>query len=158
MIIQKLFANKIIFIFFIFMLLESGNKLNAENKLCNIYIINDKNIKIGLKAEIADTYESKVKGLMYRRELEKNTGMLFVFESESIQNFWMKNTYIPLSIAYISENGIINEIYNMKPLDVSITYPSKKPCLFALEANMYWFRTNNISKGCRIILNGCFGK
>ena len=84
--------------------------------------------------------------------------MLFIFTHEQRLNFWMKNTYIPLSIAYISIDGKINEIYDMKPLDISITYPSNLPAKYALEVNQGWFARNNISKNCRIIFNGCISK
>ena len=70
----------------------------------------------------------------------------------------MKNTFIPLSIAYVDKHGVINEIYHMKPNDSSITYPSKYPAMYALEVNRGWFNKNKITKGNKIIFNGCFGK
>ena len=134
------------------------NDILAGNRLCDISISAGNNRAVPLQVEIADTYDSRQTGLMYRRELKENSGMLFVFENESRLNFWMKNTYIPLSIAYIDKTGIIKEIIYMKPLDISLTYPSSVPVMYAIEVNAGWFKKNNITAGCRINLNGCLGK
>ena len=144
------------FFFFIFTLFQS--EIFAENRGCKIIIKNNLNKSIPLVIEIADTQEKRGRGLMFRKKLMKNNGMLFVFNRELRLNFWMKNTYIPLSIAYINRQGIINEIYHMKPLDTSITYPSRFLAKYALEVNKGWFKKNNIFKGCGIMLNGCLGK
>jgi uncharacterized protein len=130
----------------------------SHNRFCDIYIRNSDNKKIGLNIEIAEGEENLIKGLMFRKHLNADSGMLFVFDREQKLNFWMKNTYIPLSIAYIDSNGVINEIYDMEPLDASITYPSKQKAGYALEVNMGWFKSKNISAGCRLYFNGCVGK
>jgi hypothetical protein len=67
----------------------------------------------------------------------------------------MKNTKIPLSIAYIDASGTIRELYDMKPLDISITYPSKHPVRYALEVNKGWFKKNKIHIGSKIFFNNC---
>ncbi len=145
-------------VFFFTVVLLFDLALSAKNKSCNTHIINNKNKKVALNIEIADNTKSMTKGLMYRKSLEKNSGMIFVFRMEKRLRFWMKNTYIPLSIAYINKYGYINEILDMKPLDTSILYPSAQPALYALEMNKGWFKENNISKGSKIILDGCLGK
>ncbi len=124
---------------------------------CGIEIINNRNIKKGLWVEIADSKIKQNEGLMYRKSIQKNHGMIFVFKDERIITVWMKNTYIPLSLAYISKEGIINEIYHMEPLDIT-KISSNKPAQFALEVNRGWFKENNITKGSRILFNGCIGK
>lgn len=129
-----------------------------KNSLCSITILNNNKKQIKLAVETADTEAKRRYGLMFRKSLDQNRGMLFVFPFEIMLDFWMKNTYIPLSIAYIDKNFIINEIYDMKPLDTSIKYPSKRAAKYALEVNQGWFKKHNITKGCRIILNGCFSK
>ncbi len=128
------------------------------NNAYTIMIVNTKGVPVPLHVEIADTEPLRMKGLMDRKEMGENRGMLFVFDREQILNFWMKNTHVPLSIAYISRIGMINEIRDMKPLDISVTYPSAMPALYALEVNRGWFARNNITKGCRIVLDGCFSK
>jgi len=142
---------------FILLLFIAGYAAPANQK-CFIFIVSDDGTKIRLNAEIAVTHAEKEKGLMFRKSLNESEGMLFVFESEENLNFWMKNTYIPLDIAYIDKNGIINEIYHMKPLDVSVTYNSIKPAMFALEVNLGWFSRHKIKTGSKIEFNGCLSK
>ena len=155
---KKLYSFVLLFSLLSFLFNTSLTFIFAQNRFCEIIIVNNYNKKINLIVEIAETRESQAKGLMFRKNLDINKGMLFVFTYETLHEFWMKNTYIPLNIAYISGNGIINEIYNMKPIDTSITYPSKKKALFALEVNKDWFKNNNISEGCKVIFNGCIRK
>jgi len=128
------------------------------NEKCLISLNSSDGKKIKLNAEIADNDSEREKGLMFRKSMNENEGMLFVFEKEKNLNFWMKNTYIPLDIAYIDRNGIINEIYHMKPLDVSVTYNSIKPAMFALEVNLGWFSRHKIKTGSKIEFNGCISK
>jgi uncharacterized membrane protein (UPF0127 family) len=75
-----------------------------------------------------------------------DAGMLFIFESEGYHAFWMKNTLIPLSIAFIDKGGRIVKITNMKPLTLK-SHPPPKPILFALEMNKGWFSANRIKAG-----------
>ncbi len=145
-------------VYFFTVVLLFDLSLAAKNKFCNTHIINNKNKKIALNIEIADNAKSMTKGLMFRKSLERNNGMIFVFRREKKLRFWMKNTYLPLSIAYINRHGYINEILDMKPLDTSILYPSAQPAMYALEMNKGWFKENNITKGSKIILDGCLGK
>ncbi len=142
---------------FIIFLCATVSAAPAERK-CTIYLISENGARIKLNAEIADTHAAREKGLMYRKSLNESEGMLFVFDTEERLNFWMKNTYIPLDIAYINKNGIINEIYHMKPLDVSLTYNSIRPAMFALEVNLGWFNKYKIKPGSKIEFNGCLSK
>lgn len=125
---------------------------------CDISIANSAGAPVRLRAEIADTEQLRMTGLMHRRALGANDGMLFVFESEQNLRFWMKNTSIPLSIAYIDCYGSIIEILDMKPFDTTVTYPSSRKARYALEMNRGWFGTNKIMKGCKLKLDGCIGK
>lgn len=127
-------------------------------KRCTLILINSAGQRIPLNTELAISHEEKGRGLMFRSRLEKDCGMLFVFDREQMMDFWMKNTHIPLSIAYIDSEGIIREIYDMKPLDISVSYPSKYPARYALEVNRGWFSRKGIRKGSRLILNGCIGQ
>jgi hypothetical protein len=68
----------------------------------------------------------------------------------------MKNTYVPLSIAYIDKSGKIIDIQGMIPLDTSISYPSKKKAMYALEMNIGWFKENEITEGSLVLFNKCF--
>lgn len=139
-------------------LLAISSQLVSENRICKLYLINQEHEKIPLHAEIADSDRLHQQGLMYRKHLPKDRGMLFVFEGEHRLVFWMKNTYLPLSIAYISSDGFVREIYHMKPLDTRKTYPSRYPAKYALEVNQGWFFKNKITIGSRLILDGCLSK
>lgn len=130
----------------------------AWSRTCTLRAIDRDGRAVALTVEIADTERLRMTGLMHRKELPRGRGMLFVFDREQRMNFWMKNTLIPLSIAYIDRDGVIREIYDMKPLDISVTYPSAAPALYALEVNRGWFGSNNISAGCKIAFDGCIGK
>lgn len=133
------------------------NPVFSKKGLYKIFILNN-TVKSAVTVEIADTQPEREKGLMFRYSVPPDNGMLFVFEHEQNLSFWMKNTFIPLDIAYISSKGIINEIYRMEPLDYSVVYPSKKPAKYALEVNAGWFKKNGIKTGMKLDFNGCISK
>ncbi len=95
---------------------------------------------------MALTPDQQSRGLMYRRELGKNAGMLFVYESEKTLGFWMKNTFVPLSIAFLDADGVIVDIQDMQPQSRK-SHRSAKPALYALEVNQGWFAERGIGVG-----------
>lgn len=99
-----------------------------------------------IEVEIADNTESRRTGLMKRKSMDENHGMLFIFESDQKLSFWMKNTLIPLSIAYIASDGEILEIYDMKPESLR-PVESINSVRYALEMNQGWFERNNVAPG-----------
>lgn len=116
-------------------------------------------IQIGSKkitVEVAQTREQHEHGLMFREQLPLDSGMLFIFDEEMPLNFWMKNTYIDLSIAYIGKNKKIVDIQDMTATSSMQTqfpsYPSAKPAMYALEMNKGWFVKNHIKIGDLLIL------
>lgn len=102
-----------------------------------------------LWAELADRPASREQGLMFRRSLPEDEGMLFVFEYPQIQSFWMRNTFLPLDIAFLSEQRAIINILTMTPLDEGPRYRSLAPALYVIEANAGWFQKNGIKPGDR---------
>lgn len=100
--------------------------------------------------EIAKTQNSRQKGLQNRAELNDCQGMLFVFEKEKQLSFWMKDTKIPLSIAFLNNNKEIVDIQQMQSMSREVHY-SSKPARYALEMNAGWFKKRKISLGDRII-------
>jgi len=96
--------------------------------------------------EVAKTPEEVNHGLMGRRHLGKDEGMLFIFEREDYHSFWMKDTLIPLSIAFIDKDGRIVWITEMNPLTLDSHVPPK-PILYALEMNKGWFSSRGIKIG-----------
>jgi len=105
-----------------------------------------------VKAEIAVSQEERSKGLMYRKSLKDGNGMLFIFEKDEVMSFWMKNTYIPLSIAFIAGNGKIIDIKDMYPLDTNSVFSSRS-VRYALEAPQGWFLRAGVKEGDSIKLD-----
>jgi uncharacterized membrane protein (UPF0127 family) len=99
-----------------------------------------------VKAEIARTDEERNTGLMYRKKLPDGEGMLFVYERDQIMSFWMKNTYIPLSIAFITSDGRIIEIKDMYPHDETSVLSSRS-ARYALEVPQNWFSRVGVQLG-----------
>jgi hypothetical protein len=99
-----------------------------------------------VKAEIANTPEERAQGLMFRKRLPDGEGMFFVFENDQILSFWMKNTYIPLSIAYITHEGRIVDIKNMYPHDEN-PVKSSRVVRYALEVPQGWFSRVGVTTG-----------
>ena len=104
-----------------------------------------------LLLSIANTNESRSKGLMFQASLKTNHGMIFIWPSSKKQCMWMKNTSIPLSVAYLSADGRILEIYDMVPFSEESICSSKKARM-AVEVNQGWFSKNQIAEGDKINL------
>ena len=101
-----------------------------------------------VKAEVARSPAAQARGLMYRRSMGRNDGMLFVYDEDRPLNFWIKNTYLPLSIAYIDRDMTVVRILDMKPLTTA-THGSSVPVRYALEVNQGWFTEHGIAEGAR---------
>lgn len=115
---------------------------NAETKMPTILVGTKK-----LEVEIVQSDEERMRGLMHREQLGENEGMLFVFEEAQIQSFWMRNTFIPLDIAFIDANGKIIDVQRMEPLDETKSYFSPAPVPYVLEVNAGWFERNGVTVG-----------
>ncbi len=102
-----------------------------------------------LNTEIADTQEKRVLGLSKHKYLPEDEGMLFIYNTSKVRYFTMKETNIPLSIAFIDEDFIIREIIKMKPNGKQL-YHSKIASMYALEVNQGWFKKNTIRPGHKI--------
>lgn len=99
-----------------------------------------------VRVEIADTVETRARGLMHRDHLPDDAGMLFIYAQEHRLRFWMKDTRIPLSIAFANGKGTIVGMADMKPFDER-SIMSSKPAKYALEVNKGWFQQNDIEIG-----------
>lgn len=120
-----------------------GNAFADDTKVR--FQIND----IELYVEYADTFEERQLGLMFRRQICAQCGMLFKFDHPRIAGIWMKNTYIPLDLAYITQEGEIVDIQALTPHDLrSVKSPTE--VLYALEMNQGWFKKNNIKVGDKV--------
>ena len=104
---------------------------------------------INLTVQVADTFKKREKGLMFVEHLPENEGMLFVYSGKTYGGFWMKNTLIPLSIAFLDSDGKILKILDMVPCkeDECPTYDPELFYQYALEVNLGWFEKNQIKEG-----------
>ena len=102
-----------------------------------------------IKAEVAQRDDERAQGLMYRKSLGDNQGMLFLFENDAVQCMWMKNTLIGLSVAFMGPDGRVINVEEMDP-QTDTTHCAKRPARYALEMNRGWFAKHGIKNGALI--------
>jgi uncharacterized protein len=102
-----------------------------------------------IDAQIATTPDERATGLMHRKEMPQHEGMLFVFESPSQQCFWMKNTLLPLSVAFVADDGTIVNVDEMKPQTLD-SHCSARPVRYVLEMNTGWFSKKGLKAGQKL--------
>jgi uncharacterized membrane protein (UPF0127 family) len=107
-----------------------------------------------VRAEVANTPETRGQGLMFRDSVPDGTGMLFVFDREAERSFWMQNTFVALDVAFIDRNFRIVDIQQMEPETTDI-HDGARPAMFALEVRQGWFAEKGISVGdrCELIFS-----
>lgn len=102
-----------------------------------------------IRAEVAHTLETRMTGLMHRREMAADAGMLFVFPEVQVHCMWMRNTLLPLSVAFIDGKGVIINIADMQPQN-DAAHCATRPARYALETNTGWFAARKLTTGARI--------
>jgi uncharacterized membrane protein (UPF0127 family) len=102
--------------------------------------------EVVLSVEVADDAEERGQGLMFRESLAEDAGMIFVYAEDTTIGFYMRNTTIPLSIAFITRDGVIIDIQDMQPLDEALHY-APAPYAYAVEVNQGWYGRNGIDVG-----------
>lgn len=102
-----------------------------------------------IQAEVATSTSERATGLMFRREMATSAGMLFRFEQPAVHCFWMQNTLLPLSIAFVADDGSIVNIADMKP-QTTESHCAEKPVRYALEMNQGWFARRGIKAGSKL--------
>lgn len=107
---------------------------------------------VTLSAEMARTKNERARGYMQRRHIPDGSGMLFLFEKDNKLSFWMKDTPHPLSIAYIDSKGVIRDIFDMKPFDLSDTTSTFR-ARYALEVPQGWFKKQGIQRGDSLVMD-----
>ncbi len=100
-------------------------------------------------AEVASIPSDRAQGLMHRKKLKDNEGMLFVYPQPHVTGMWMKNTLIPLSVAFIDEKGVIINVEEMKPQTLD-AHMAKAPAKYSLEMNSGWFKKRKLGPGAKI--------
>jgi len=102
-----------------------------------------------ISAEVAQTPEQREIGLMHRKSMPATDGMLFVFEQPAVQCFWMRNTLLPLSIAFLADDGTVVNLDDMKPM-TETSHCSQKPVRYVLEMNQGWFGKKGVKAGSKL--------
>ena len=102
-----------------------------------------------IDTQLATTQEQHATGLMHRQDMPQQEGMLFIFENPTRQCFWMKNTLLPLTAAFLADDGTIVNLVDMKPKSLD-SHCSAKPVRFVLEMNLGWFAKKGIKPGSKI--------
>jgi len=102
-----------------------------------------------IDAQVAASDATRATGLMFRREMPQTEGMLFVFEQPSVQCFWMKNTLLPLTAAFVADDGTIVNLADMKP-QTNDSHCSAKPVRYVLEMNQGWFGKKGVKAGFKL--------
>ena len=128
---------------------EAKHAVDAVGMKNGVVVLRAGGRTLRVEVEVASTPEQRNHGLMFRRHLNPYQGMLFVFDEEEVQSFWMKNTRIPLSIAYAAADGTILTIADMRPMSLKGT-PSGSPALYALEVNQGWFEAHGVNVGDKL--------
>ena len=103
-----------------------------------------------LKAEVAITPNQIRTGMMFRTNVDENEGMIFVLSPTEQASFWMKNCYVPLSVAYIDPDGVIQEIHHLEPQNTNAVVSAQANIRFALETAQGWFKRHNIQPGMTV--------
>ena len=104
-----------------------------------------------IDTQVAASPEQRATGLMFRRSMPLSEGMLFIFDQASVQCFWMKNTLLPLTAAFVADDGTIVNLADMKP-QTTDSHCSRQPVRYVLEMNQGWFNKKGIQAGFK--LNG----
>lgn len=142
-------ASRIIRSFFVGLFLFSAfscHKVVHSDLPQNLLKVDGKEITV----EIANQTITRETGLMFRRDMPWDHGMLFVFPDVAPRYFWMKNTYIPLSIAFLDEKGAVLNVLEMPPLTES-SFPSQGAAKYAIEMNKGWFDQNGVKAGDKVL-------
>ena len=146
----KLFKFKNLTLLLFSLLVISVSDVSSQNhEKWKVVFTNEEGKNISLICEVADTYYKRSRGLMYRDNLDYDKGMIFVYDDSSHRKFWMKNTNIALSIAFIDAGGSITGIREMKPHSLEIIASSQE-IKYAVEANQGWFKKNSIESGASV--------
>ena len=146
-----MYVNKHLIFVFIFAILLSGIAGCGNEPATILLTINDATLEV----EVARTTEEKSTGLMHRESMPADHGMLFVYTRDQRMSFYMANTYIPLSIAYISSDGIIREIRDMQPESLR-TIVSQRSVRYALEVNQGIFEEIGAKVGDTVVFPADF--
>ncbi|MDA8447931.1 DUF192 domain-containing protein [Paracidovorax valerianellae] len=142
--------NKVLATVFAALVLSAGTTANAQESPQ----LNLQRVELGagmhrIDAQVAVAPQERQIGLMHRKEMPQQEGMLFVFEEPAVQCFWMKNTILPLTAAFVADDGTIVNLADMKP-QTEDSHCSEKPVRYVLEMNQGWFAKKGVKAGAKL--------
>lgn len=126
-----------------------GDSEGGRLRTATLTVSGGDGVRQELSVELARSAAERARGLMFREELAEDSGMLFVYEQDTETGFWMKDTPIPLSIAFISAEGTILDVQEMEPFSTDLHKPPA-PYRYALEVNQGWFQEGGFAEGDRV--------
>lgn len=139
----------------LFLFIASGVvPLPAQEAARTLPVIEIKAGAATIHVEVARTDSEKALGLMHRSRMADNDGMIFILDGKSHANFWMKDTALPLSIAFLDAQGTILEIADMQPFSTTTVSSASDHVAFALEMNQHWFALNRVKAGDKLSIVG----
>lgn len=138
-------------VLFIVVLAGGLSPVNAKQDEVSFDSITIKLDQQVLELEYATTYEQRAMGLMFRKSMCEQCGMLFNFGEARMASLWMKNTFIPLDVAFIDREGVITDIRSMKPHDLT-SVGASRPIVYALEMNKGWFSNHDVQVGDKMTI------
>ncbi len=148
-------VSTLFFFFSLFVLLLGCNRQDSSDIITPLgpdhyfdIAIEDKLIRLQLAVEA----EELRRGLMYRKYMGENEGMIFLYTKPQKMNFWMRNTPLPLDVGFISSDGVLQEFYPLYPYDETTVVSRSDELQYALELNQGWFQKNNINRGAKLDL------
>jgi uncharacterized membrane protein (UPF0127 family) len=136
---------------FVFVLFIVACARDADSPARPVVVIEQGQARATVSVELAVTPQQRAQGLMYRRALDPDAGMLFIFPTDSRSGFWMRNTYIPLDIAYIDARFTVIDIRQGTPLDETVLTPDAS-YRYVLEVNQGWFAAHGLGVGARVTI------
>lgn len=146
---MKLQAN-LIFVIFVMMVAACRDGDGSVGRSYDLRV-SQEGREVSIRVEVASTPEERQKGLMHRDHLDEDAGMLFLFAADGRGGFWMRNTLVPLDIAYVGADGRVQEVRAAKPLDETILTPAA-PYRYVLEVNQGWFERHGLGVGALLTL------
>tara|TARA_B100001013_G_C24510358_1_gene402735 strand:+ start:287 stop:811 length:525 start_codon:yes stop_codon:yes gene_type:complete len=148
-------VSTLLIFFSLFILLLGCNRQDSSNIITPLgpdhyfdIAIEDKLIRLQLAVEA----EELRRGLMYRKNMSENEGMIFLYTKPQRMSFWMRNTSFPLDVGFISSDGVLQEFYPLYPYDETTVVSRSDELQYALELNQGWFQKNNINRGAKLDL------
>ena len=147
--IRQLLVTVFIFFVVVCSACQGGEQSGKDKMETQTIVIESKAGKVFVNAELARTPSQQQQGLMFRKELKDGDGMLFIFEKDDVLSFWMKNTLIPLSIAYMGSDGRIIDIFDMESENLN-PVRSSRSVRYALEVPVGWFTRSGIVPGDKL--------